>query len=119
MINVKSVLALLAFGGALSSCMQVSPRAEALSKQQGSAANGQALYEASCADCHGADGRGTDKTVSGGITISLPKSGAYHSAAETLTYIIDGIPDTTMGGYGAWSDQDLLDVYAYIHALPK
>lgn len=42
--------------------------------------------------------------------ISLPKTAPYHSTEEPLTSLIDGV---------AGSDEDLLDVYAYIRTLAK
>ncbi len=103
----------------LSACMAINPRAESVAKLTGAVTNGQALYTASCADCHGADGKGTSKSVVSGITISLVKTRKFHSTAESLTYLLDGIPDTTMAGYSSWSDQQLADVWAYVASLPE
>jgi mono/diheme cytochrome c family protein len=102
----------------LSGCMAINPRAEGIAALTGVASSGQALYTASCADCHGADGKGTSKSVVSGITISLVKTRKVHTTPESLTYLLDGISGTTMEGYASWSDQQLADVWAYVVSLP-
>jgi mono/diheme cytochrome c family protein len=104
---------------AISGCMEINPRAERIAALTGVAATGQSRYTASCADCHGADGKGTNKSVVGGLTISLVKTRKVHTTPESLTYLLDGIAGTTMEGYSSWTDQQLADVWAYVTSLPE
>jgi mono/diheme cytochrome c family protein len=99
--------------------VSVNPRAVVVAKVQGVAAEGQAPYDADCASCHGADGKGTPLTVHDGITVNLVNVSRFYAADEFLTLMIDGVPDTTMGGYANLSDQELANLYAYLRGLPR
>lgn len=106
MQRFKSGLTLVALAWA-SGCGPT--RAETVAALTPVQANGKSVYDASCASCHGADGRG------------LPSSGADltvhvydHSPYEFLDKIIEGVPKTAMASFAALEDQQLADVFGYI-----
>ena len=82
-------------------------RAEKVAATTGNAMAGQSLY-ASCASCHGSDGKGT---ASGP---SLVDAVGHHSSTQLIQTIIDGVPGTTMASYSGLTDQQLADIYAHI-----
>jgi mono/diheme cytochrome c family protein len=88
-------------------------RAERVLWTGGSAAGGKASFDAYCAGCHGADGRGTSR----GENIITPA--AWYGEVAYLDAIIEGMVGTNMGSYAGLSDQQLADLYAYIRSLPK
>jgi thiosulfate dehydrogenase len=77
--------------------------------------NGQALYDASCAVCHGSDGLSID--FGGGDGVG---SLANDNPQETLHKIRFGHPGSAMpSGVGnGWSLQESIDVLAYSQTLP-
>lgn len=77
--------------------------------------NGQALYDASCAVCHGSDGLSLD--FGGGDGVGTLANG---NPQETLHKIRFGHPGSSMpSGVGnGWSLQESIDVLAYSQTLP-
>lgn len=93
---------------ALSAC---GGRADQISKMTGVVSSGETLYTQTCADCHGADGAGTQSGV------DLHEPAKNDSAVEVLETIINGKANTAMIPYGnTYTDQQLADLYAYIKA---
>ncbi|MDH3943740.1 MAG: cytochrome c [Anaerolineae bacterium] len=84
----------------------------------GDAEKGKALYEGTCARCHGDDGQGInfgsddDPEYMGGLANGNPW--------ETLHKAANGQPGTGMpsGINLGWSWQDLVDLLAYLQTLP-
>ncbi len=100
-----------AFLGALlllSGC-SFNERVDAILELTPDAANGQTLWAADCARCHGADGRGTDLGVN--VVAEL-----HHGDKQFLTWILDGIGDE-MPSYAHFTDQEAADVLEHIHVL--
>jgi mono/diheme cytochrome c family protein len=119
MKRLKTALAAVVLGAGLASCLPVSERALQVAKLTGVAADGQPVFERDCVSCHGADGKGTELAMNSGHKVNLVTAGAYYSAAEFITVVIDGTPGTTMQGYPSFTDQQLADLYAYMRSLPK
>lgn len=66
-------------------------------------ADGAALFTASCAKCHGEDGRGKTKIGEKFRTDGKRMPDLVTSTmdrAEVLKVIVDGVPETPMKGYG-------------------
>ena len=93
-----------------------------------SAERGRALFGASCAACHGPDGRGDGPFAA---KIDLPALNLRKETYETLRdkppgepvadalarVVRHGFPPTPMPGHETWSDQELVDVVAYVMSL--
>jgi copper transport protein len=89
----------------------------------GDPAKGKAVYEQSCAICHGAQGKGDGPA---GLMMT-PRPADFTSAkikgkpdGELLKSIQDGRPPTTMPAFkGQLSAQQIADVLAYTRSLGR
>lgn len=92
---------------------------------QGDAVHGEELYQATCAACHGADANGIDGL---GKDLHSNEFVAGLSDAELVAFIKEGRladhPDNDTGvamppkgGNPSLSDDDLLDIIAYLRTL--
>lgn len=80
---------------------------------------GRAHYDALCATCHGATGRGDGPAAAGLQPPPADLTDAFHaryySDAARVRIIEQGIPGTSMAGVAsALSPTQILDLYAYI-----
>jgi cytochrome c553 len=97
----------------------------AISTLSARAADGKALYEASCAKCHGADGKG--ETTMGKKNGAKDYSSAAVQAALTdaaaIKAIKEGVKDkdgkVVMKGTDGISDDDAKALVAYMRTLKK
>lgn len=86
------------------------------------AAKGRALFDANCASCHGATGKG-DGTAGAGLNPPPADfTDAFHSRfysdAGRVQIIRAGSEGTAMVGFQtALGDQGVLDVYAFVRSL--
>lgn len=86
-------------------------REDQIAKMTGSATSGATLYTQTCADCHGADGKGTTSGV------DLREPAKSDEATEVIATIINGKANTSMTAYGnTYTDQQVADLYAYLKA---
>lgn len=99
-------------------CPHVNPRAVEIAELSGDPAAGEGAYTAECAECHGADGRGTPRALHGDEPVNLTTASHWYSAPVFLTWIVEGIEGTDMPSFASWDDQALADVYAYVLSLP-
>lgn len=80
-------------------------------------ARGKGVYEASCASCHGASGKGDGPAAAGLEPAAADFTDAFHaryySDAGRVRIIEQGSPGTAMVGFPLDRSQ-LLDVYAYV-----
>lgn len=79
------------------------PRADVIPPKPGEMVDAGAVYEKSCAKCHGADGKGD--TGMGKKAKEKGEKWADLSTsklerAKVLAIVKDGVPDTKMKGYG-------------------
>ena len=89
----------------------------------GDAQKGKALYEQSCAVCHGAQGKGDSPT---GKLLMPPPANLTSAAtqkksdAEIVQIITNGKPPSAMPAFkGQLSEQQILDAVAYVRSLVK
>jgi mono/diheme cytochrome c family protein len=83
------------------------------------AAAGKAVYDQSCAGCHGATGKGDGEA---GKALNPPPSdmtdafhARYYSDAGRVHVVRKGSPGTSMAGFeGALSEEQILAVYKYV-----
>jgi mono/diheme cytochrome c family protein len=75
------------------------------------AASGGAVFQASCAVCHGAAGKGGEGAKLAGIS-------SRYTQAQTVSLIVDPRPGMPKLYPGALSAQDVADVAAYLRSLP-
>jgi high-affinity iron transporter len=83
---------------------------------------GKAIYEAQCAGCHGAGGKGDGEAGKG---LNPPPSdmtdafhARYYSDAGRLQIVRKGSPGTAMAGFaGPLTEDQLVAVYAYVAAF--
>lgn len=83
---------------------------------------GKATYDATCASCHGATGKGDGAAGAGSNPPPADFTDAFHaryySDAGRVRIIQKGSPGTTMVGFeGTLDAQQILDVYAYVRSL--
>ncbi|MFO0595143.1 MAG: cytochrome c [Myxococcaceae bacterium] len=102
-----SLLAALTATFSLTACGPMT-REDRVAAMTGSVTAGQTLYMAQCASCHGTDGKGT----ASGVTLVDPAK--TKMATALITVIINGKKGTDMAAYGAFTDQQIADLYAYI-----
>jgi mono/diheme cytochrome c family protein len=82
-------------------------------------ARGRALYEQTCASCHGPAGKGDGPAAAGLNPPAADFTDAFHaryySDAARLRIIEKGLPGTAMAGFeGQYDRAQLLDLYAYV-----
>ena len=87
------------------------PSRSASSAQSGS--QGQALFTASCASCHGLDGRGGERAP--GIVNSVRVQ--RMSDADVSAIISDGIPDTGMPAFRSLTTGQVSAIVGYLRLL--
>lgn len=75
-------------------------------------AAGAAIYQTTCAACHGADGAGT----AGGPPLNRPLARAQDDAA-LFAIIHDGIADTKMPAFPALSEENIWRLAAHVRSL--
>ncbi|MCA9571993.1 MAG: cytochrome c [Myxococcales bacterium] len=102
----------------LIACHNVNPRANTIAELEGDALAGQLTYEVACQECHGEDGRGTDRSLHGNKPVDFTTAAHYYRAPVFITFILDGVDGTDMEPWGQLQDQEIADVYAHILALP-
>lgn len=83
---------------------------------------GKALYDAHCASCHGAGGKGDGEAGKGLNPPPGDLTDAFHarfySDAGRVHIIREGSPGTAMAAFaGTLSDAEVLEVYAYTRTL--
>jgi len=91
----------------------------------GSLARGRALYESKCIHCH--DGNGSANTSTAKMLNPRPRDftkgvikfgrGPNASLADLEKLIRDGVPQTSMAGFGAMPTEDIAAVAAYTGQL--
>ena len=106
---------------------EAAPAADVADVPAGDAAKGEKLFTSTCTACHGQGGMGIE-----GLGKSMPDSEFIRSASdeELLAFIkvgrSTGDPDNTTGvdmppkgGNPALSDEDIMDIIAYIRTLQQ
>jgi mono/diheme cytochrome c family protein len=87
-----------------------------------SAAQGRRLYEANCAQCHGAGGEG-DGPAARGMTpppANLALHARWHPDAQLEWLIANGLPGTAMEGFGERLDAgQVRDIVAHLRSLDR
>ena len=97
----------LAFLGA---CGAETTRVDAILALNGDVLEGQGLFEASCAGCHGDDGR------SGSVGINIVGHVGHHGDDYLVELLLDGRDG--MPAFGEqFSDQEIADVVSFLHTL--
>ena len=88
------------------------PSAESPLAPQAASGNGEKIFAASCAGCHGLDGRGGERAtnIAEGHVQGL-------SDAQIFGFIEHGITGTGMPSFHALSDADIKSVVAYLRTL--
>ena len=108
---MKQLLALGVLAAALVACGGAT-RAQKVAAISGVAADGKAIYDAQCSNCHGMDGKGvTTGTNTGTAVVDTIKDRTEESFIAATIY---GVAGTQMASFANLSDQDLANVYAYI-----
>jgi high-affinity iron transporter len=87
-----------------------------------SASRGRQIYDAHCATCHGAAGRGDGPGAAGLTPAPGDLTDAFHARyyadAGRVQIIRKGSPDTSMAGFeGTLTAEQVLDVYAFVKTL--
>jgi mono/diheme cytochrome c family protein len=101
----------------IGACGTSQPSQEPASEDQGAlAAEGEVLYQASCAECHGSDLRGTDK---GPSHLSIVYEPNHHGDAVFALAIINGVrqhhwPFGDMEPVDGLDDADIERIVAYV-----
>jgi cytochrome c oxidase cbb3-type subunit 3 len=81
--------------------------------QQNGPADGQRLFSANCAACHGSDGRGGERAPS----IATLRTVISLSDTDLQTIVGRGIPGVGMPPFGYLGDQRVHDLVAYLRVL--
>jgi disulfide bond formation protein DsbB len=122
---MASVLLIACGGGGSQPAPQQNPPAPTVAKSAGNADNGKAKFAGTCTSCHGQDAKGMQ-----GLGKNLHSNtfiGAM-SDEEVVAFLKKGRPATDplnttkvdmppKGGNPALSDQDLLDIVAFLRTL--
>ncbi len=120
-----SLLALAACGGTPEPTAEPTPEPTEEPTPAGDAAHGTELFAGTCASCHGMDATGIAGLGKNLITSEWLRQ---QSDAELLTFLQTGRPashelNTTgidmppRGGNPALTDQDLMDIIAYLRSI--
>jgi mono/diheme cytochrome c family protein len=123
-VVILALLPVLILGCA--SCGGAAP-AEAPSAPTGDAAKGEQLYAATCAACHGPEGKGVQGL---GKDMTSSEFIAGKTDEELVEFIqvgrpaddplnTTGMPMLPKGGNSALTDQDLYDIVAFIRTLQQ
>jgi mono/diheme cytochrome c family protein len=123
-VVILALLPVLILG--LASCGGAAP-AEAPSAPTGDAAKGEQLYAATCAACHGPEGKGVQGL---GKDMTSSEFIAGKTDEELVEFIqvgrpaddplnTTGMPMLPKGGNSALTDQDLYDIVAFIRTLQQ
>lgn len=85
----------------------------------GDEANGQTLFDDTCADCHGPEGLAIN--FHSDAEPEYPATIANENPLELLNKVRFGQPGTEMPSAidAGWSDQEMADVIAYVATLPE
>ncbi len=88
----------------------VAGAAPSAAKPAAGGADGEALYAANCASCHGASGEGV-----GSVFPALAGNDHLADAAYTIDVIVNGKPGTAMPAFGSrFSDEELAALVSYV-----
>lgn len=113
----SAALALLALALLVSACSTNEPADETVPEGNGDlVAEGEVLYQATCAECHGSDLRGTDK---GPSHLSVVYEPGHHGDAAFALAIINGVkqhhwPFGDMAPVPGLDDADIERIVAYV-----
>ena len=94
----------------LSACGPEATRVDDILALDGDLFEGEALFEANCAGCHGDDGR------SGSVGINIVGHVGHHGDDYLVELLLDGRDG--MPAFGEqFSDQEIADVVSFLHTL--
>jgi mono/diheme cytochrome c family protein len=115
LVRLAALAALILVGGCASAT------SEAPSAGGVDLASGEALYQATCAECHGADLRGTDR---GPSHLSIVYEPSHHSDAAFLLAVRNGVRAHhfdygDMPAIPGLSDEEVADITAYIRSVQE
>lgn len=103
----------LILSGAQSSFAQAKPSASSQSDSSSVSRSGRTTFNASCAACHGLDGRGSDKAVN----IAASTRAQRLSDAQLAGIISNGVPGTGMPAFRTLTPVQVRAVVSYVRSL--